>query len=141
VHDQRGRRKDAEAWGVNVARVLTFLTFVPAVDRQRALDDVQGQKAEYGGEHGQWNAEQLAGLLAECFGHQVEADDTEHEPCREPEDEVLLVAEPQGGEATDQCGDECSKRHKKGDHRRLFSVGVRTGTELWRDEKRGAGAG
>jgi hypothetical protein len=123
VHDQRGRGEQAEAWGVKVARVLTLLTFVPAVDRQRALDDVQGQKAENRGEHGQWNAEQLAGLLAECFGHQVEADDTEHEPCREPEDEVLLVAEPQGREATDQCGDECSKRHKNGDRRHLFSVG------------------
>jgi hypothetical protein len=93
VDDQRGRRQDAEAWGVYVARVLAFLTFVPAVD-----------------------AEQLVGLLAECFGHQVEADDAEHEPCREPEDEVLVVAEPQGREATDQCGDECSKRHKNGDH-------------------------
>jgi hypothetical protein len=29
---------------MNVARVLPFLTFVPAVDRQRALDDVQGQE-------------------------------------------------------------------------------------------------
>jgi hypothetical protein len=85
VPDQRGRGNDAEAWGVNVARVLPFLTLVPAVDRQRALDDAQGQKAEYGGEHDRRNAEPLAGLLAECFGYQVEADDTEHEPCREPE--------------------------------------------------------
>jgi hypothetical protein len=54
------------------------------VDRQRALDDVQGQEAEYGGEHDRRNAEQLAGLLAECFGHQVEADDPEHEPCESP---------------------------------------------------------
>ena len=67
--DQRGRGNDAEAWGVSVARVLAFLTFVPAVDRQRALDDVQGQEAEDGGEHDRRNAEQLAGLLAECFGH------------------------------------------------------------------------
>ena len=44
---------------MNVARVLPSLTFVPAVYRHRALDDVQGQEAEYGGEHGQWNAEQL----------------------------------------------------------------------------------
>src|SRR5512132_2726899 len=28
VHDQRGGGEHAEAWGVNVARVLTFLTFV-----------------------------------------------------------------------------------------------------------------
>ena len=70
---------------MNVARVLPFLTFVPALYRHRALDDVQGQKAEDGGQHDRRNAEQLAGLLAECLGHQVEADDTEHEPCREPE--------------------------------------------------------
>jgi hypothetical protein len=44
VPDQRGRGKDAEAWGVNVARVLAFLTFVPAVDRQRALDDCKIRK-------------------------------------------------------------------------------------------------
>jgi hypothetical protein len=79
---QRGRGKDAETWGVEVARVLTF---VAAVDRHRALDDVQGQEAEDGGQHDRRNAEQLAGLLGECFGHQVEADDPEHEPCREPE--------------------------------------------------------
>jgi hypothetical protein len=53
---------------VNVARVPTFRTYVPAVDRQRALDDVQGQKAEYGGEHDRRNAEQLAGLLADASG-------------------------------------------------------------------------
>jgi hypothetical protein len=106
VPDQRGRGDDAEAWGVNVARVLPFLPFVAAVDRHRALDDVQAQEAEDGGEHGQWNAEQLAGLLGERFGYQVEADDTEHEPCGESEDEVLLVVEPQGREAADQCGDE-----------------------------------
>jgi hypothetical protein len=91
---------------MNVARVFPSLTFVPAVYRHRALDDVQGQEAEHGGEHGQWNAEQLARLLGECFGYQVEADDTEHEPCGESEDEVLLVVEPQGREAADQCGDE-----------------------------------
>jgi hypothetical protein len=68
VPDQRGRGKDGEGWGVNVARVLPFLTFVAAVDRQRALDDVQGQKAEYGGQHDRRNAEQLVGLLAECSG-------------------------------------------------------------------------
>ena len=46
VPDQRGRRNDAEAWGVNVARVLPFLTFVPCLqsrwrygaDLQAALD-------------------------------------------------------------------------------------------------------
>jgi hypothetical protein len=48
-----------------------------------------------------WNAEQLAGLLAERLGHQVEADDPEHEPRGEPEDEVLVVAEPQGREPAD----------------------------------------
>ena len=106
VPDQRGRGKDAQARGVKVARVLALLTFVAAVDRHRALDDVQGQEAEYRGEHGQWNAEQLVGLLGECFGYQVEADDTEHEPRGESEDEVLLVVEPQGREAADQCGDE-----------------------------------
>ena len=89
-----------------MARVLTFLTFVPAVDRHRALDDVQGQEAEYRGEHGQWNAEQLVGLLGECFGYQVEADDTEHQPCGEPKDEMLLVVEPQGGKAPGQGGEE-----------------------------------
>ena len=52
------------------------------------------------------DAEQLVGLLGECFGYQVEADDTEHEPCGEAEDEVLLVVEPQGGEAPGQCGEE-----------------------------------
>jgi hypothetical protein len=91
---------------MNVARVFPFLTFVPAVYRHRTLDDVQGQEAEYGGEHGQWDAEQLTGLLGERFGHQVEADDTEHEPRGESEDEVLLVVEPQGREAADQRGDE-----------------------------------
>jgi hypothetical protein len=103
---QRGRGKDAETWGVEVAGVFALLTFVAAVDRHRALDDVQGQEAEDRGEHGQGNTEQLAGLLGERFGHQVEADDTEHEPCREPEDEVLLVVEPQGGEPAGQGGEE-----------------------------------
>ena len=88
---------------MNVARVLTL---VPPVDRHRAFDDVQCQEAEDGGEHGQWNAEQLAGLLAERLGHQVEADDTEHEPRGEPEDEVLVVPEPQGREPADQGGEE-----------------------------------
>ena len=46
------------------------------------------------------------GLLGERFGYQVEADDTEHEPRGESEDEVLLVVEPQGREAADQRGDE-----------------------------------
>jgi hypothetical protein len=106
VPDQRGRGEDAQAWGVKVACVLALLTFVAAVDRHRALDDVQGQEAEDRGEHGQWNAEQRTGLLAECFGYEVEADDAEHEPCGEPEDEVLLVVEPQGGEAAGQGGEE-----------------------------------
>jgi hypothetical protein len=106
VPDQRGRGKDAKAWGVTVACVLALLTFVAAVDRHRALDDVQGQEAEDRGEHGQGNAEQLAGLLGECFGYQVEADDPEHQPGGEPEDEVLLVVEPQGGEAPGQGGEE-----------------------------------
>jgi len=57
---------------------------VGAVDRRRAFDDVQCQEAEDGGEHGQGNAEQLAGLLGERLGHQVEADDTEHEPAASP---------------------------------------------------------
>jgi len=103
VPDQSGRRKDADAWGVNVPRVLTL---VPAVYRHRALDDMQCQEAEDGGEHGQWNAEQLAWLLAERFGHQVEADDTKHESCGEPEDEVPVVPEPQGREPADQGGEE-----------------------------------
>jgi hypothetical protein len=72
---------------VTVACVLALVTFVAAVDRHRALDDVQGQEAEDRGEHGQGNAEQLAGLLGERLGYQVEADDTEHEPCGEPKDE------------------------------------------------------
>jgi hypothetical protein len=38
VPDQRGRGKDANAWGVKVARVLAL---VGAVDRRRAFDDVQ----------------------------------------------------------------------------------------------------
>jgi hypothetical protein len=76
---------------VEAACIFALPSFVAAVDRHRALDDVQGQEAEDRGEHGQWNAEQLAGLLGECFGHQVEADDTEREPGGEPEDEVLLV--------------------------------------------------
>jgi hypothetical protein len=38
VPDQRGRGEDADAWVVNVARVLTL---VPAVDRRRAFDNVQ----------------------------------------------------------------------------------------------------
>jgi len=96
VPDQRGRGNDAKAWGVKVARVLAL---VGAVDRHRALDDVQAQEAEDRREHGQGNAVQLAGLLGECFGDQVEADDPEHQPCGEPEDEVLLVVEPQGGKA------------------------------------------
>jgi hypothetical protein len=100
---RRGRGEDTDAWVVNVARVLTL---VPAVDRRRAFDDVQCQEAEDGGEHGQWNAEQLAGLLAERLGHQVEADDTEHEPRGEPEGEVLVVPEPQGREPADQGGEE-----------------------------------
>jgi hypothetical protein len=106
VPDQRGRGKDAKAWGVKVACVLALLTFVAAVDRHRALDDVQAQEAEDRDEHGQGNAKQLAGLLGEGFGYQVEADDTEHQPCGEPKDEVLLVVEPQGGEAPGQGGEE-----------------------------------
>jgi hypothetical protein len=88
---------------VQVARVLGL---VRAVDRHRSLNDVQCQKADDGGEQGQSNAEQLAGLLAERFGQQVEGDHTEHEAGGEPEDEVLVVAEPQGREPTGQGGDE-----------------------------------
>jgi hypothetical protein len=77
-----------------------------AVDGHRTLTNVQGQEADDSGEQGQLNAEQLAGFLAERLRHQVEGDDTEHEPGGEPEDEVLVVAEPQGREPTDQGGDE-----------------------------------
>jgi hypothetical protein len=113
VPDQGGPGKETDTGGVKVARVLTL---VGAVDRYRALDDVQGQEADDGGEQGQSNAEQLPGLLAERFRHQVEGDHTEHEPCSEPEDEVLVVAEPQGREPTGQRGDERSQRHQNRDH-------------------------
>ena len=103
VPDQGGPGEQADTRGVQVARVLPL---VPTVDRHRALDDVQGQEADDGGEQGQPDAEQLAGLLAERFGHQVEGDHPEHEPGGEPEDEVLVVAEPQGREPTGQGGDE-----------------------------------
>jgi hypothetical protein len=91
VPDQGGPGKEADTRGVQVARVLGL---VRAVDRHRSLNDVQCQKADDGGEQGRLNAEQLAGLLAERFGHQVEGDHTEHEAGGEAEDEVLVVAEP-----------------------------------------------
>ena len=62
-----------------MARVLTFLTFVSAVDRQRALDDVQGQKPSTAASmtDGTPNGSPGAGRVLRA---QVEADDTEYEP-------------------------------------------------------------
>ncbi len=109
--------------------VLGVLLLVAAVDRDRPLDDVDGQEA--GREHQQRlrHPVDLLGRLVQRLREEVEGDHPEHQPGGEAEHQVPAVAGALRDPAADQRHQEGPRGHQDRGHRRT-AVTVRLSTRL-----------
>ncbi len=71
-------------------------------DGEQPLHGVRGEEAEHEAEQGGRDAEDLAAGGLQRLREQIEADDAEHQPAREPEYQVPPVGDALGGPAAEQ---------------------------------------